>query len=132
MELSHCLYLSRLSGNLGDTGLRDLLKQARENNGARAITGALLFDGERFIQLVEGPTAAIDVLARCLRDDSRHHGFTVLGEGPVAARRHRRWTAGYVEIDRVDEFERAVADGGGETEAVLAAFDRLLATADVE
>lgn len=132
MELSHCLYLSRLSGSLGDTGLRDLLKQARENNGARSITGALLFDGERFIQLVEGPAAVIDALARRLREDSRHHAFTVLGEGPVATRRHRRWTAGYVEIDRVDEFERAVADGAGGTDAALTAFDHLLATADVE
>lgn len=132
MELSHCLYLSRLSGSLGDTGLRDLLTQARTNNQARAITGALLFDGERFIQLVEGPTAVIDVLAQCLRDDPRHHGFTVLGDGPVAARRHRRWTAGYVDPDQVDEFEQAVAACAGATDAALAAFDRLLASADVE
>lgn len=132
MELSHCLYLSRFSGTIGDTGLRDLLTQARENNRARAITGALLFDGERFIQLVEGATGVIHELAQRLREDPRHHDFTVLGEGPVVARRHRRWTAGYVEIDRVDEFERAVAEGEGDTEATLAAFDRLLATADVE
>lgn len=132
MELSHCLYLSRFSGTVGDTGLRDLLTQARVNNRARDVTGALLFDGERFIQFVEGPVAVIDALARRLREDSRHHGFTLLGDGPLAMRRHRRWTAGYVEHDRVDEFERHVEACAGQTEATLAAFDRLLASADVE
>ena len=132
MELSHCLYLSRFSGTIGDTGLRDLLKQARENNRSRAVTGALLFDGERFVQLVEGPPGVIADLAARLRVDPRHHGFTLLGDGPVALRRHRRWTAGYVEIDRVDQFERAVGPGAGDAEAALTAFDELFASADVE
>lgn len=132
MELSHCLYLSRFSGTVGNTGLRDLLSQARLNNHARAVTGALLFDGERFVQFVEGPVAVIDTLTRRLREDPRHHGFTLLGGGPLAMRRHRRWAAGYVDIDRVDEFEHHVAVCAGQAEATLAAFDRLLAAADVE
>lgn len=137
MELSHCLYLSRFSGTIGDTGLRDLLKQARENNQARAITGALLFDGERFVQLIEGPVADMAELVQRLCSDRRHHDVTVVSEGPIAARRCRRWTAGYVEIDRVDQFERCLglppgAHAGVSNEAALTAFDALLASADVE
>lgn len=131
LELSHCLYLSRYSGIIGQTGLRPLLQQARENNIRLGITGALLFDGERFVQLLEGPSEDIAGLVARLRVDDRHHGFELLGQGPVPARRYRRWVSGYVELDRVDLFEQAVC-GDPRAEAVLDAFDALFASADVE
>jgi Sensors of blue-light using FAD len=131
LDLSHCLYISRYSGVVGQTGLRSLLQQARENNQRLGITGGLVFDGERFVQWLEGPGDAIDRLIVSLRHDDRHHDFVLLSEGPLAARRYRRWASGYAEPDSVDHFEQCVqADPSPET--VWTGFRTLFSAADVE
>ena len=59
----------------------------------------------------------------------------LLSEGPFAdARRHRRWASPVMwSSDSVDQFEQHLTKpDAGQTEAALAAFDQLLASADVE
>ncbi len=132
MDLHHCLTLSRLTGRLGDTGLRDILHRSRERNPARGLTGALLFDGERFVQLLEGPREAVQALAERIRADPRHEGLTVVVEGPAEGglRRCATWQMGYADPDAVASFEAGLAAAEGH--AAIDAFLRLLAGSDVE
>ena len=132
MELDHCLYISRFSGKLGDTGLRDLLQQARDNNRRHDITGALLFDGDRFVQLIEGASARVRTLTELLRSDVRHQAFQVVCDGPIEARLGTRWTSGYVDLEQVDRFVLAAAEAPGNTEVLRAAFVELLKSADLD
>lgn len=132
MDLDHCLYISRFSGTLGDTGLRGVLQQARDNNLRHAVTGVLLFDGERFVQLIEGPSERVRALTALLASDIRHGAFQPLIKGPSDARRYPGWQAGYAELDAVDRFVLEMAEAAGNTPVMLAAFDRLVRSADLE
>lgn len=132
MDLDQCLYISRFTGKLGVTGLRDLLQQARDNNRRDDITGALLFDGDRFVQLIQGPKARVGPLTDQLRRDGRHAAFQLLLDGPASARLLGRWTSGYVDMEEVDRFVLAAAEAPGNAEALLRAFGELLHAADLE
>lgn len=108
----HYLYLSRFTGRVGETGLRDILQRSREKNVLLGITGALLFDGERFVQLLEGTREQVLTLAARIRVDDRHTDFEVVYEAEVVsgARRFRRWLAGYSEPESVTTLERSIKE----------------------
>jgi hypothetical protein len=77
-----------------------IVKQARSLNAINAITGVLAFDGECFVQLVEGPADAVAMLCSALARDPRHTGFTVhaRGSSDSAQRRFNDWQMGYADV----------------------------------
>lgn len=104
MHLKTLTYTSRARLDLGEDELRDIHEAARHLNALDGITGLLLFDGTRFLQIVEGSEAAIDDLAERLRMDPRHSAFEVRDERFVETRSFADWsmellrvTAGYGE-----------------------------------
>lgn len=52
--------------------LAGILSEARRNNRANGITGALVCRQDMYIQLVEGPDEAIDALYQRILADDRH------------------------------------------------------------
>ena len=75
----------------------DILKVARKANQDFQITGVLLFDGEHFIQYIEGPPEAIHQLMDNIRGDARHQQVEVLVDAPLHdLRRFADWRMGYV------------------------------------
>ena len=52
--------------------LEDIVAEGHRRNEARGITGILLFDGEFFMQTIEGPAAAIRTLFSKIAADDRH------------------------------------------------------------
>ncbi|MFS0853027.1 BLUF domain-containing protein [Microbacterium sp. 179-I 3D4 NHS] len=100
-DLLSLVYTSTASQPFRETALSHLLAQCRVLNAAREVTGMLLFRDARFIQVLEGPAAAVRALAETIRRDPRHHDMRVLVEEPIAVRRFADWTMGY----------RTLADG---------------------
>lgn len=82
-------------------------------NPLRGITGMLAFDGQRFIQLIEGPTAAVDSLYERLGHDARHRDLQLLYREDAEFASFGEWAMRCVRL----------APTGREREA---AIDRLL------
>ena len=94
--------------------------QSRANNLRDSISGLLVFDGQAFCQLVEGPDPRIADLRGRLERDSRHRAMRVLQFGSVKERRFASWRLGYAFS--ADPAAIARLGAGSDAEAV-AAFD---------
>ncbi len=102
-------------------GFHDIARAAARRNPPMGVTGALLFDGEAFLHLIEGPAPAVRDLFRVCAADPRHHAIDGLVESRDATRRFPHWRSRGVA---------ALAPGalaaGGDAER-CALIDRLIA-----
>ena len=91
MRVVQLIYASRPFGF--DAGaLDDILATARHNNARRDLTGALICRHDLFMQLLEGPRAAVTAtFGRILRDD-RHVEVSLLWCGDAAERLFPDWS----------------------------------------
>jgi hypothetical protein len=91
-------YTSRARLDLGDDELSAIHQTARHLNALDGITGLLLFDGARFLQIVEGSESAIDSLVERLRSDRRHSAFEVRDERFVDRRSFSGWSMEFLRV----------------------------------
>ncbi|MGC1173629.1 BLUF domain-containing protein [Polaromonas sp.] len=101
-QLHEVLYISTLAPESPVKVVSQIAAQARRGNEAAGITGLLIFDGMRFCQQIEGPRKEVLALIQRIRLDSRHTGMEVLHQGPLEARRFRRFSLGYAAVDDQD------------------------------
>ncbi len=78
-------------------GLRDILTVSRAANHQMDITGALLFSGGRFAQILEGPQEPILSLMLRIQADTRHRNVTVVQELWVGGRDFGTWAMAFVD-----------------------------------
>ena len=98
-DLIEIVYLSEPGEPLFDDDVIGILKQSESNNAARGITGVLLYDGEHFLQVLEGEARVVwDTYADILADP-RHRNVRTVHEGPIARRMFSRWGMAYRRID---------------------------------
>ncbi len=76
------------------SALRAILSVSRKNNEAADVTGYLIFDGDSFIQVLEGPRAALEATMARISVDDRHRDVSVLGTQPAEDRMFREWKMG--------------------------------------
>ena len=98
MQLKALTYTSRASLDLSAQDLADIHDSARHLNALDGITGLLVFDGVRFLQIVEGSQEAIDSLVDRLRADSRHSAVEVRDERLVDERSFPDWSMELVRV----------------------------------
>ena len=98
MRLKTLTYTSRARIDLGDEDLAAIHQTARHSNALDGISGLLLFDGARFLQIVEGAEDAIDNLVGRLRMDPRHSAFEVRDERYVERRSFPDWSMELVRV----------------------------------
>lgn len=91
------LYVSRslLSPENMEADVATLVKRAASRNIENAITGALVFTGKDFAQLIEGRRASVDRLMADIRADTRHSDIVVLRAAEESARRFAAWSLAY-------------------------------------
>jgi Sensors of blue-light using FAD len=92
LQLKTLTYTSRARLDLTDEDLGAIHQTARHLNALDGITGLLLFDGSRFLQIIEGAEEAIDNLVERLRMDPRHSAFEVRDERYVERRSFPDWS----------------------------------------
>jgi hypothetical protein len=97
MSMLSLLYVSTslLDPAAADTGVAGIVAQSRPRNRLLDVTGALLFTGRHFAQMLEGPPPAIDALMASIRADRRHADVIVIAKQPIAARRFAAWALAY-------------------------------------
>lgn len=128
-RLHEVLYVSTMAPSAPISIVADIAPKARVANQAREITGLLIFDGMRFCQQLEGrPEEVLSLMERICRDP-RHTNIEILHQGPLDARRFRRFSLSYIAIEEVDALERIEQVNGQEA---VEAFMALLPDLDME
>lgn len=107
MRLKTLTYTSRARLDLSDEDLAAIHQSARHLNALDGISGLLIFDGARFLQIVEGAEDAIDNLVGRLRMDPRHSAFEIRDERYVDRRSFPDWS---MELGRVSAGYRNAMD----------------------
>ena len=92
MELKTLTYTSRARLDLTAADLASIHETARRLNALDGITGLLIFNGSRFLQIIEGAESGIDDLVDRLRADRRHSAFEIRDERIVAERAFPDWS----------------------------------------
>lgn len=98
MTLKTLTYTSRARLDLSSGDLADIHETARHLNALDGITGLLVFDGTRFLQIIEGSQDAIDNLVGRLRADPRHSAFEIRDERTVGERSFPDWSMELVSV----------------------------------
>lgn len=128
--VSQILYVSQLAPTRKPSCVSEVVATSRIANSTRGLTGALIFDGEYFCQLIEGAEADVQGLMQRIAADPRHINVTLLFASQVrGSRLTRSWRSGYCESQLLSAFAQA---GGPRGDAARAAFMSVLASADME
>jgi hypothetical protein len=127
LAITQLIYCSQPFG-FDDAMLGGILLQARRNNARDGLTGALIARGDIYIQLLEGPAAAVTTTFARIVCDNRHLAVTRLCEIETDARMFPNWT---MRDDVAPSWAwnaaevEAGAPGNQSPEAVRAVFERL-------
>lgn len=95
MESVLYISTSRLDPSTASSVVEALTADSIARNAERDLTGALIFTGTHFVQILEGQPAAIETLLRSLRADDRHDELTIIERTPLSARRFSGWRMAY-------------------------------------
>lgn len=98
------LYCSHATGQMTDAELQRIVQTSQRNNPGRGITGLLVYGGGMFLQWLEGPRHAVEVLMTSLSTDPRHETIVRLQvlEG-LKERLYPRWDMQDVAPEEIRE-----------------------------
>ena len=96
------VYVSSASSPLTRPELDDILTTARRKNAALGVSGALLYAGGNWMQVLEGEQSAVQSLFDSIHRDPRHHGVLVLIRGERATRQFPEWSMAFGDLDLVN------------------------------
>lgn len=91
-------YASTTNQEWSPEELLRLLKQSRTNNGAKNITGILLYSNETFFQVLEGDEATVEDLYKTIEKDPRHKNCTLIEKLNITERAFPYWSMGFEKI----------------------------------
>ncbi len=95
MALQELIYTSLASREETAVDVSSILKTSERNNVSAGITGLLLFDGERYIQILEGLPDRVNTLFETIQSDPRHDQIELLHKGEVVERAFENWRMAY-------------------------------------
>jgi hypothetical protein len=74
--------------------LRDIVKSSARNNKSEGITGYLIFDGENFLQILEGDLDVVEATYARIEADPRHREAEMLLTRTAEERQFPEWSMG--------------------------------------
>ncbi|MCX2892941.1 BLUF domain-containing protein [Stenotrophomonas lactitubi] len=99
MPLHAYAYVSTAREGLDVPELDALLADATAFNRMAGVTGALMFDGSRFLQYIEGPRDGLASVHARIGNARRHGSIIQLAAGPIPSRWFPRWTMANRQVD---------------------------------
>jgi hypothetical protein len=114
-ELIELTYVSQPAEEMSFLGLMRLLYHSYLRNQALGITGVLIFEDQRFGQVIEGPAHSINRLWDKIQKDERHKNVKLINRKIIERRSFLKWTMifqGNEEIaNRLPEVKAAIDQG---------------------
>ena len=104
-------YISTARPNVSWDAVDDILAVSRRNNARDRITGLLLFNGKRFLQMLEGAPPLIETAYTRILKDPRHFAVVKLSERQIDEREFGGWDMAFERFagGRRDEVGEKVA-----------------------
>lgn len=96
------IYSSVATDTFDDAELAALLSQSRTANERNDVTGMLLFRNGYFLQVLEGPDAAVRSKMATIKTDPRHTKVTMLLEDIIEERQFPAWTMAFAPTSATD------------------------------
>jgi hypothetical protein len=94
MDIYQIIYCSNSTKRFAEGELERLMSQSRIHNYSESITGMLCYDGQQFLQVLEGPQPAIEQLYAIICQDARHTDVTTVFRGAIRERVFGKWSMG--------------------------------------
>ena len=91
-NLIELTYVSEPAQNMSFLGLMRLLYHSYANNQASGITGALIYENNKFGQVIEESEKAINTLWHKIQKDNRHKNVRLILSKPISERSFSKWT----------------------------------------
>jgi hypothetical protein len=106
-DLNRLVYYSRnrIPGTSAEVaaGVDAILASAQRNNSQLCVTGALIFNGGIFAQVLEGSRRDIELTFERIQRDERHSDVEVLAFEEVQNRQFPSWSMAFVGRSREGE-----------------------------
>jgi hypothetical protein len=103
-------YSGAYAGDDLEADLGQIQQASNRNNVAAGITGALLYDRGRFVQVVEGPHDAIGMLLGRLQSDPRIRDWHTLIDSDTGHRSCDGWALRVLRTDSRDMVDQGKLD----------------------
>lgn len=78
------------------SAVAQILATSQRNNAEVGVTGALMFNGGAFAQVLEGPRQGVERTFERIQRDQRHGDVTVLECGPTEVRGFANWSMAFI------------------------------------
>jgi hypothetical protein len=95
MAAFQLIYASRAAEEIDRNSLLDILSVSRDRNSQVGVTGALLYDQQTFIQVLEGEERAVEETFQRIANDSRHTDVIVISRFHIPSRQFANWSMGF-------------------------------------
>lgn len=107
------IYVSVADPLIREEDIAAILLAARRNNQRDDLTGALIYNGHNFMQLLEGPAKKVEACLDAIRRDPRHSGMTEVRRRSVETRDFADWSMLYnPDFDgHAEDLARLAANG---------------------
>ncbi|MER2492435.1 BLUF domain-containing protein [Catenovulum sediminis] len=94
MQIVRLIYHSLASYNLSKSEIKQIQQCSSQFNAINKVTGMLVYDNLRFLQLLEGETVVINDLYNRIVNDKRHNCVQLVHFGELNNRRFTEWSMG--------------------------------------
>lgn len=100
------IYVSTAEGEIEDDQLFDILTVARDRNARLGVTGILIFGGDVFTQILEGPEDALEEVYRSICADPRHRDIRTVEDVKDIEPHFNDWTMAFVREETFVQSDR--------------------------
>jgi len=102
-QLIELIYVSEPAQEMSFLGLMRLLYHSYLRNMSAGVTGALIFENNRFGQVIEGPRTQIEDLWEKIQKDTRHKNIRLVESRPIEHRSFSKWTMVFQDSEEVSK-----------------------------
>jgi len=95
------LYSSQAAQDITEQDIADILKKSQKNNHEADVTGVLLYGGQLFMQVLEGPELAVLRLYVTICEDARNSLNQIVYITYTNKRMFGDWSMGTIQCDPI-------------------------------
>lgn len=95
------VYTSRRPADVSKLCIERILGASSRNNDILEVSGLLLAEHGRFLQILEGPKFNVEIAFETISHDPRHEDIAIVLDREHHTRCFPRWSMGFREIDTI-------------------------------
>ena len=106
MSVRRIIYMSTATGAHDDDTLFEILHTSEANNASENVTGLLMYGAGSFLQVLEGPAAAVGRRMARISRDPRHEDIVTVEDVENVSRLFGDWSMAFVREENMREDDR--------------------------